>query len=90
MTVQGALRRLTVELSKRGVIRYPYSAHDFRHLFAVHLYQERKDVYAVKEALGHSTTAVTEVYLSGLGLIDVGNRFQYSAQAEGRSVDDQE
>lgn len=66
VTVQGALRRLNKKLADRGVIRHAYSAHDFRHLYAVRLYQETKDVYVVKEALGHSTVAVTEIYLAGL------------------------
>lgn len=69
VTVQGALRRLTTELSDRGVIRHAYSCHDFRHLYAVQLYQDTKDVYAVKEALGHSTVSVTEIYLAGLGAL---------------------
>ena len=30
--------------------------------------QEKKDIYAVKQALDHSTVGVTEVYLAGLGL----------------------
>lgn len=69
VTLQGALRRLTVELVDRGVIRHPYSAHDFRHLYAVSLYQETGDIYAVKEALGHATVSVTEIYLAGLGAL---------------------
>ena len=68
VTIQGALRRLTVGLFDRGEIRHPYSAHDFRHRFAVALYQETRDVYAVKETLGHANVTVTETYLSGLGV----------------------
>ena len=66
-TIQGAIRKLTAGLVESETIRYRYSCHDFRHYFAVRLYREAKDVYAVKEALGHSTVAVTEVYLAGLG-----------------------
>ncbi len=72
ITIQGALRRLTVELAGRGVIRHPYSCHDFRHHFAVRLYRETKDVYAVKEALGHATVGVTEIYLAGMGALENG------------------
>ena len=68
-TVQGAVGRLTRELAVRGVIRHAYSAHDFRHYFAVNLYRETQDVYAVKEALGHATVSVTEIYLAGLGAV---------------------
>ena len=66
-TLQGAVRRLTLELAAKGAIRHAYSAHDFRHYFAVELYRECGDIYAVKEALGHASIQVTEVYLSGLG-----------------------
>jgi integrase len=74
VTLQGALRRFVVELVRRGILRHPYSAHDFRHLFALRIYQETGDVYAVNEALGHATVAVTEVYLSGLGVMDRQDR----------------
>ena len=43
------------------------AAHDFRHYFAVEHYRETHDVYLVKEALGHATVSITEVYLAGLG-----------------------
>jgi integrase len=66
-TVQGANRKLTGRLAEQGKIRHRYSAHDYRHYYAVKLYQETQDAYAVKEALGHSTTTVAEVYLAGLG-----------------------
>ena len=68
-TVQGAVGRLTRELAGRGVIRHGYSCHDFRHHYAIELYQETKDVYAVKDALGHATVSVTEIYLAGLGAL---------------------
>ena len=70
ITIQAAIHRLTVELSARGVIRHAYSCHDFRHYYAVGLYQDTKDVYAVKEALGHATVSVTEIYLAGLGALE--------------------
>ncbi len=68
-TVQGAIGRLTKELAGRGVIRHAYSCHDFRHFYAIDLYQEAQDVCAVKEALGHATVSVTEIYLVGLGAL---------------------
>lgn len=67
VTVQGAIKRVTAELAAQGAIRHAYSAHDFRHYFAVRLYQETHDVYAVKDALGHAAISVTEVYLASLG-----------------------
>ena len=32
------------------------------------VYGESRDVYAVKEALGHATVSVTEICLAGLGV----------------------
>jgi len=68
ITVQKALQRIVTELVARDALRHPYSCHDFRHYFAVNLYRETGDIYAVKEALGHANVTVTEVYLASLGL----------------------
>ena len=68
-TVQGAIGRLTKELEGRSKIRHAYSCHDFRHFYAIDLYHETQDVYALKEALGHATVSVTEIYLAGLGAL---------------------
>ena len=54
-TAQGGIRKLTNELSERGVIRCGYSVHDCRHYFAIRLFSKTHDVYAVEEALGHAT-----------------------------------
>lgn len=67
-TVQGAIRRLTTYLFAEGAIRHSYSAHDFRHMYAMQLYQKTRDIYLVSRKLGHSNTAVTEIYLRGIGL----------------------
>ena len=69
VTIQGAIRRVTEDLASRGLVRSAYSAHDFRHFFAVSLYRDTEDIYAVKEELGHATIGVTEEYLAGLGAI---------------------
>ena len=69
ITVQKAMQRISTALATSGKIQHAYSAHDFRHYFAVKLYRETGDVYAVKQALGHATVSVTEVYLAGLGAI---------------------
>jgi integrase len=66
-TIQNAVSRITGELSERDIIRHRYSCHDFRHYFAVNLYRETHDVYAVKEALGHATASISKIYLAGLG-----------------------
>ncbi len=51
-------------------LRARYSVHDLRHAFAVKLYQEGRDIYAVSKALGHAGVAVTERYLRSLNLLD--------------------
>ncbi len=70
--IQIAVSRLTVEMAGRGVIRHPYSCHDFRHYYAVKLYRETRDIYMVKEALGHASVTVTETYLAGMGALEKG------------------
>ena len=69
-SVQKAMQRISARLAADGKIRHHHSVHDFRHYFAVKLYRETQDVYAIKAALGHATVSVTEVYLAGLGLTD--------------------
>jgi hypothetical protein len=59
---------LVKKLHATGKLRARYSVHDLRHAFAVELYQETRNVYAVEKALGHATVAVTETYLRSLGL----------------------
>lgn len=74
-TIQDAIRRLTVELRDTGNIRHAYSAHDFRHYFAIGLYQETRDVYAVMKTLGHGSVAMTQTYLAGsLGKVLLSSR----------------
>lgn len=66
-TIQNALHRLTRELADQGQIRHAYSAHDFRHCFAVERYRITKDIYNVQRALDHATPNTTATYLAGLG-----------------------
>ncbi|MCK4578377.1 MAG: site-specific integrase, partial [Candidatus Marinimicrobia bacterium] len=40
-----------------------YTLHCLRHTFALREYYRTGDIYHVKERLGHSAVAVTEVYL---------------------------
>jgi len=55
------------KLHSQGVIRCKYSPHDFRHYFAITEYARTKDIYQTKNLLNHSSIAVTERYLKGLG-----------------------
>jgi site-specific recombinase XerD len=61
---------LTGKLHAAGAIRARYSVHDLRHAFAVRKQRETKDVYAVKQALGHSSVSVTEGYLRSLEAVN--------------------
>lgn len=60
------------KLYKVGKIAYKYSAHDLRHFYALAEYTKNKDIYALKNLLNHSSIAVTEIYLQGLG-VDLKN-----------------
>ena len=55
---------------RRGGLQARYYVNDPRHDFAVRLYQETRDVYAIYKALGHANVAVTEIYLRSLGVGD--------------------
>ncbi|HUX36571.1 MAG TPA: tyrosine-type recombinase/integrase [Rectinemataceae bacterium] len=60
-----AIARLGAMLHDQGRVRYAYTAHDFRHRFAMKVYKETRDVLAVQRALGHASLGVTQVYLQG-------------------------
>jgi len=64
------IRKKTKILQKAGLIGDAYSAHDFRHLYAVTEYRKDRDLYRISKLLGHSTLHVTETYLRGLGEVD--------------------
>ena len=58
--------RHTLKLYNEGKIQAAYSAHDFRHYFAVSEYQKNKDIYKLSKLLGHTNISVTETYLRSL------------------------
>jgi site-specific recombinase XerD len=62
--------RATTKLAETGTIATAYSAHDFRHLYAVTEYRKDRDIYRVSKLLGHASIQVTELYLRGLGEAD--------------------
>ena len=68
----GALKvriiRATNKLYKAGKINAPYSAHDFRHYFAVSEYKKDKDIYKLSKMLDHSNIAITQNYLKSIKL----------------------
>jgi site-specific recombinase XerD len=55
------------KLFLEGKIGAAYSAHDFRHHFAVIHYRKYRDIYALQRALNHASIAITERYLRGIG-----------------------
>ena len=57
-------------LADAGRIAAPYSAHDFRHFYAVAEYRKDQDLHRVSKLLGHASIQVTETYLHGLGEVD--------------------
>jgi site-specific recombinase XerD len=66
-----AIRKRTARLAEFGTIKSAYSAHDFRHLFAVTEYRKDRDIYRVSKLLGHASIQVTETYLRGLGEVEL-------------------
>jgi site-specific recombinase XerD len=66
-----AIRKRTARLAEFGTIKTAYSAHDFRHLYAVTEYRKDRDIYRVSKLLGHASIQVTETYLRGLGEVEM-------------------
>jgi site-specific recombinase XerD len=58
--------RQTLKLYNEGKIKSAYSAHDFRHYFAVTEYQKDKDIYKLSKLLDHTNISITENYLRTL------------------------
>jgi len=58
--------RQTQKLYKEGKIQAAYSAHDFRHFFAVQEYLKDKDIYKLSKLLDHTNISITEGYLRSL------------------------
>jgi site-specific recombinase XerD len=58
--------RHTLKLYNEGKIQAAYSAHDFRHYFAVSEYQKDKDIYKLSKLLDHTNISITETYLRSL------------------------
>jgi site-specific recombinase XerD len=60
--------RASKKLYEAGLIRSAYSAHDFRHYFAVSEYKKDRDIYKLSKLLDHSNILVTQTYLRTLRL----------------------
>ena len=65
--IRDRIRYTTGKMHKAGKLAAAYSVHDFRHLYAVTEYHRDKDIYRLKQLLGHASIQVTEHYLQGIG-----------------------
>jgi integrase len=65
------VNRLTEKLYREKKIRYPFSIHKLRSLFAINFYNDCKDIYKTSRALSHKSIQTTQIYLSkNLGILD--------------------
>ena len=67
-TLEQRILRAVKALHDAGTIAAAYSAHDFRHYFAVTEYRKDKDIHRLCALLGHAGIAVTETYLKTFGV----------------------
>lgn len=61
------VRHLLPRLARKAGIERRVHAHGLRHAFAVDLVRAGVPLYVVRDALGHSSVATTQVYLSRVG-----------------------
>ena len=54
-------------LARKAGVERRVHAHGLRHAFAVDLVRSGAPLYVVRDALGHSSVATTQVYLSRVG-----------------------
>jgi site-specific recombinase XerD len=64
---QSYIRHLLPRLARKAGIERRVHAHGLRHAHAVALVDEGAPLYAIRDALGHSSVATTNIYLSRLG-----------------------
>ncbi|WP_028330482.1 tyrosine-type recombinase/integrase [Brachyspira alvinipulli] len=64
--IRNIFYRSSKRLYEKGKIKAAYSIHDIRHYFAVTLYKQTKDIELIRQALNHSSIAITGIYLKSL------------------------
>ncbi|MEI0560254.1 site-specific integrase [Brachyspira pilosicoli] len=64
--IRNIFYRSSKRLYEQGKIKASYSIHDIRHYFAVTLYKKTKDIELIRQALNHSSIAITGIYLRSL------------------------
>ncbi len=62
------VRHLLPRVARRARVDRRVHAHALRHRFAVDLIQEGRDLFTVRDLLGHSSAATTHVCLSRIGV----------------------
>jgi len=60
---KGTVATIRLPIRQSKVEQRGRSLHSLRHTFALREYYRTGDIYHVKERLGHSAVAVTEIYL---------------------------
>ena len=68
--IECRIYRAMEKLQAAGKVTDKYSAHDFRHYFAVTEYRKDRDIHRLCRLLDHGGIGVTEAYLKGLGEIE--------------------
>jgi site-specific recombinase XerD len=64
---QSYVRHLLPRLARKAGIERRVHAHGLRHAFAVDLARSGAPIFVVRDSLGHSSVATTQVYLSRVG-----------------------
>ena len=64
---QSYVRHLLPRLARKAGVERRVHAHGLRHAFAVDMVRSGAPLYVVRDALGHSSVATTQVYLSRVG-----------------------
>jgi site-specific recombinase XerD len=64
---QSYVRHLLPRLARKAGVERRVHAHGLRHAFAVDLVRSGAPLYVVRDALGHTSIATTQVYLSRVG-----------------------
>ncbi len=68
--IENLLHYYTEKLHSEGMIKSAYSAHDFRHYFAVCEYSKNRNIYELSKLLNHSSLVITQNYLKTLNIED--------------------
>ncbi len=79
---QSYVRHMIPRLARKAGVEKRAHAHGLRHAFAVDLVREGADLLTVRDLLGHSSAATTQIYLSRIGASDAvefGRRRRWEA-----------